>query len=171
MICLLNRALRHSPCSLLLLDPSIQLLSERTRLSGTAADVLNSIAPRLGERFDPLVSLYVPPLLLICARTNKVAFKRAEKCLHMIAKHCKLPSTLTLLKEACKDKVANLRFVAVTTVTLLLQHAGKDKLNRRVVDLETIIHITATDSNAEVRHSSKRLFEKYVTMWPDRVGR
>ncbi|CAO1619585.1 unnamed protein product [Parajaminaea phylloscopi] len=145
------------------------LLSERTRLSGTAADVLNSIAPRLAERFEPLVNVYVPPLLQLCARTNKVAYKRAEKCLHLIAKHCRLPNTIPLLREACKDKVAGLRSVAIVNATVLVQCAGRERLARKVADIETIIHITATDSNSDVRRHSRELFETYVAVWPERV--
>ena len=63
---------------------SRSLLSDRTRLSGTASDVLNSMAPRLGERFAPFVNVFIPPLLQLCARTNKVSLRRAEKSLHLI---------------------------------------------------------------------------------------
>ncbi len=80
------------------------LLSERTKLSGTAGDLMNSIAPRLAEKFEGLVGVFVPTLLLICARTNKVAVKRAEKTLHLIVKHCRPPSLVPYLKEAIKDK-------------------------------------------------------------------
>lgn len=148
-----------------------QLLSERTKLSGTAAEVLNSVAPRLAERFEPLVNAYVPPLLLLCARTNKVALKRAEKCLQLIAKHCRLSSMLPLLREACKDKFAGLRVVAVGTAATLIEYGGKTKLNRKVTDVEAIVQSAATDSNVEVRHTCKRLFELYVVVWPERVER
>lgn len=117
------------------------------------------------------MNVYVPPLLLICSRTNKVALKRAEKCLRLIAKHCRLASTIPFLRDACKDKVANLRAVSVANANVLLLHAGRERLGKKVADLECIIRNTATDSSSEVRHSSKELFESYVRTWPERVER
>lgn len=145
------------------------LLSERTKLSGTAGDLLNSIAPRLAERFEPLVPVFVPTLLLICARTNKVAVKRAEKTLYFVVKHCRPPSVVPYLKEAVKDKGQGLRAVAAGTLVLVLEFTDKDRLARRVADIEASIKSGATDSNPEVRQTTKRLFELYVAVWPERV--
>ncbi|EST05788.1 CLASP N-terminal domain protein [Kalmanozyma brasiliensis GHG001] len=145
------------------------LLSERTKLSGTAGDLLNSIAPRMAERFEPLVPVFVPTLLLICARTNKVAVKRAEKSLHFVIKHCAPPSVVSYLREAIKDKGQGLRAVAAGTLVLVLEHTEKDRLTRRVADIEACIKSGATDSNPEVRQTTKRLFELYVSIWPERV--
>ncbi|KAJ1034997.1 hypothetical protein NDA18_000602 [Ustilago nuda] len=145
------------------------LLSERTKLSGTAADLLNSIAPRLGEKFEPLVAVFVPTLLLICARTNKVAVKRAEKTLHFVVKHCRPTSVIAYLKEAIKDKGQGLRAVAARTLVLALEVTEKEKLARRVGDVEACVKSAATDSNPEVRKLAKRLFELYLEIWPERV--
>ncbi|PWN90984.1 hypothetical protein FA10DRAFT_129226 [Acaromyces ingoldii] len=146
------------------------LLSERTKLSGTAADVVNSVAPRLAERFESLVPIFVPTLLQICARTNKVALARAKKCLLLIAKHCRLPSLLPLLREGARDKAQTLRIVAVECTLLLLEsQESKERIGKRVADVETIIRGAATDSNPEVRQWSKKVFELYVARWPERV--
>lgn len=145
------------------------LLSERTRLSGTAGDLLNSIAPRLADRFEPLVPVFVPTLLLICARTNKVATKRAEKTLYMIARHCRLPSLLPFLRDAARDKSQGLRATATGVMLAVLESTEKERLNRRVADFEASIKATATDSNPEVRQISKKLFELYIFVWPERV--
>lgn len=148
---------------------SRSLLSERTRLSGTAADVIASAAPRLADRFEPLVQLYVPPLLQLCARTNKVALKRAEKCLQLIVKHCRLVNTLPFLCEACRDKFAGLRVVALGCIITLVESVGAQRLDRRVTDIEATIKTTARDSNPEVRQYARRLFESYIACWPLRV--
>ncbi|PWZ01618.1 hypothetical protein BCV70DRAFT_205364 [Testicularia cyperi] len=145
------------------------LLSERTILSGTAGDLLNSIAPRLAESFDALVPIFVPTLLLICARTNKIAVKRAEKSLHLIIKHCRLASVIPLLREAIKDKGQGLRAVAANAFTLVLELTERDRLSRRVVDVELAIKSGATDSNPEVRQATRRIFELYIAHWPERV--
>ncbi|UZJ53783.1 hypothetical protein CBS101457_003103 [Exobasidium rhododendri] len=146
------------------------LLSERTKLSGTAADLLNSVAPRLGERFEALVNVFTPCLLLICARTNKVALFRAKKCLLLIAKHCKLPSLIPHLREASKDKSQSMRIVSVEVTMMLLEAIEcRERIGKKVADLEVIIKGTATDRDPEVRQWCKRVFEVYLDRWPDRA--
>lgn len=146
------------------------LLSERTKLSGTAADLLNSVAPRLGERFESLVQAFTPTLLLICARTNKVALVRAKKCLLLIAKHCKLPCLFPYLRDASKDKSQTVRIVSIEVTLMLLDSIeSKEKIARRIADVELIIRGTATDRDAEARQLCKKLFEVYVDRWPERM--
>ncbi len=123
----------------------------------------------MAERFEPLVPVFVPTLLLICARTNKVAVKRAERSLHFIVKHCTPPSVVSYLREAIRDKGQGLRAVAAGTLVLVLEHTDKDRLTRRVADVEACIKSGATDSNPEVRQTTKKLFELYVSIWPERV--
>lgn len=153
------------------------LLSERTRLSGAATDYVTSAAPRLAHRFDMLVATFVPPLMLCCARTNKVAFARARKCLVLIARHCQLASLLPILRDGAGDKAATLRLVSMETLNALLQIWQQHKepnssvglVERRVADIETMIRISATDRDPEVRQLSKQAFETFTEMWPDRV--
>lgn len=146
------------------------LLSERTKLSGTAADLLTSVAPRLANRFEPLISTFIPPLLQLCARTNKVALVRAKKCLLLIAKHCKLASLLPYLRDAARDKSITLRNVAVEVTLMLVESIENiEKLERRVGDIESIIKSTATDRDPEVRQWSKRMFELYGERFPYRL--
>lgn len=157
---------------------SPQLLSERTSLSGTCSDLIQSIAPRLSDRFESLIPIYIPPLLTICSRTNKVALKRSEKTLLLISKHCKLPSLIPYFLNSSKDKKAifSLRTISIDcTVTLLASDLGNDRFDTKgkggdkVVMIEEMIKITATDSNSEVRSRSKELFREYVERWPERV--
>lgn len=125
----------------------------------------------MAERFEPLVNVYVPPLLQICARTNKVALKRAEKCLQLVARHCKLPNILPLLKEASKDKYAGLRAVSVACMVTLFESGASDRLYRKAAEVEAMIASMAKDSNPEVRQNCKKLFQVYIDIWPERVER
>ncbi|PWN47483.1 hypothetical protein IE53DRAFT_247746 [Violaceomyces palustris] len=145
------------------------LLSERTRLSGTAADLINSMAPRLGERFESLVPILIPTLLSICSRTNKVAMKRAEKSLHLISKHCNLVCLLPYMRQACSDKSQSLRIVSQGCMVILIECLPNERIGRKVTEVEACIRSGATDPNPEVRQISKRLFELYLAKWPDRV--
>ncbi|KDN49951.1 hypothetical protein K437DRAFT_222092, partial [Tilletiaria anomala UBC 951] len=153
--------------------------SERTRISGTAADLLNSVAPRLADRFDPLIPVFLPALLQLCARTNKVALKRAQKTLLLICAYCRLPSSLLpFFREAAKDKVPSLRAVAVECTLALVNGMGvngsekdQERLGRRGVPdaVEAILRSGATDASVEVRSLSKKLFGAYMASMPERV--
>lgn len=136
-------------------------------MSGTAADFLNSAAPRLASRFDALLSTFAPALLLLCARTNKIAVSRAKKCLLLIAKHCKLPSLLPYLREAGRDKSQTLRIVSLEVLATLLEACEHDdRLDRRTSDVEHMIRLAATDRDADVRQCCKRVFDWYAIRWP-----
>lgn len=95
--------------------------------------------------------------------------KRAEKCLLLIVKYCKLPSLTPHFREAAKDKAQGLRTVAVECMAALIEAAEKERLGKRVADVEMCVKSGATDSNPEVRQLSKRLFELYMAKWPERV--
>ncbi len=51
----------------------------------------------------------------------------------------------------------------------MLEYTEKERLTRKVADIEACIKSGATDSNPEVRQTTKRLFELYVSIWPERV--
>lgn len=146
------------------------LLSERTRLSGTASDVINSMAPRLGDGFAPLLPLFVPPLLQICARTNKVAVKRAEKSLYLICRHCRPVGIVPHLQNAIQDKAPSLRAVAAGCMVFLLADADPVRFARRIAELESCIAHAVTDASPDVRRASRDAYSKYASLWPERVS-
>ena len=147
------------------------LLSERTRLSGTANDVLNSMAPRRGERVAPVLPLFMPTLLQLCTRTNRVVLKRAERTLHLICKHSHLTTVVPYFLHALTDKAPSLRIVAAGCLVVLLESTSVVRLTNRVTDLEEAIRLVSTDANGEARAISKSLYALYAGIWPERVDR
>lgn len=149
--------------------------SERTRLSGAAVDLVTAFAPRLGHRFEPLVHFYVPTLLNLTTRTNKLYISRAQTCLTHIVIASRLPALIHLLREAVKDKSHTLRIAATELVVSFLEawrdQGDEDALRRAkwVEDVESVIRSTAKDANATVRKTSRSIFELYKTIWSDRV--
>jgi hypothetical protein len=69
-------------------------ISERSRLSAAANECITTLATELGPSFDPLVPLFVPTLLSICSRPNKVVISRAKAALHTIIDQTQLISLL-----------------------------------------------------------------------------
>ncbi|KAG9035357.1 hypothetical protein FRB95_011508 [Tulasnella sp. JGI-2019a] len=158
------------------------MLTERTRLSASALELVSAMAPRLGARFEALVAILIPSLLKVLTRPNKVFVSRAQACLNLIVEHCHLPSLIPHLREAAKDKSITLR-LGVTEATLQLVNTwdrglldvreGASTLTARhkgnVEDIETIIKETARDANPGVRQISRQVFDKYAEVWPERL--
>ncbi|KAG8950715.1 hypothetical protein FRC03_012751, partial [Tulasnella sp. 419] len=157
------------------------MLSERTRLSSTATDLVTAIAPRLASRFEVLVPLIVPAVIKLCNRPNKVFVTRAQKCLSAIIEHCHALNIIPFLREAVKEKAQSIRLSAIQATLLVFVHwdphilevkEGSAPLNRykgNVEDMESIIRDTARDANPEVRKISREVFEKYCEVFTDRV--
>src|ERR1700733_40489 len=136
-----------------------QMLSDRSRLSGPAVELLTVIGARMGIKFEPLIPLYIPTVLKLCTRSGKIYVNRAQNCLKLFAAYCRVPPLVTLLKESITDKSVTLRFAATDALHDLLSTSVRDGLPRRgrwVEDVEIMIKITARDASPETRKMSRR---------------
>ena len=88
------------------------ILSERSRLSGAALDLLKTAAEGVGKAFDGIIPLFIPTLLTLCSRSNKVFISRAKACMINIIQSTQAPTILSYLAEAVKDKSLSLRLAA-----------------------------------------------------------
>jgi hypothetical protein len=149
------------------------LNSKRSKLSGSALDLITSLLSGLGSAFDPLVSLFLPSLLGICAQTNIVLTRRAKACIFAIIRGTHSSSILPYLEKALQHKSASVRIVAAEGVLAYLTcsnpiHIEND--TRRVHLLENVMKLTSRDVSA-VRQVGKKISEACKTWLPDRVER
>ncbi|KAH9892746.1 clasp N-terminal domain-containing protein [Cubamyces lactineus] len=149
------------------------LNSERTRLSGTATEFIATAVNALGRAFEPLIPHYLPTLLTLCTRANKVFVTRAKDCIHAVIEHTQSPSILHYLAESTKDKSVSLRLAAAEAVVLCLNSFNPPDLEResRAKEIEAIIRVTAVDANADVRKTGRKIFDAYKILLPGRVQR
>ncbi|KAG2145952.1 clasp N terminal-domain-containing protein [Suillus bovinus] len=145
--------------------------SERSRLSGSAIELVNALLAGLGSLFEPLVSLFMPTLLGLCGRTNKVFTGRAKACILAAIENTQLPSILPYLADSLTQKSASLRLVAAEGVLACLNCFNPPDIERdtRARLIEDIIKLTARDASADVRRVGKLIFEAYKALLPDRV--
>jgi hypothetical protein len=145
--------------------------SERTRLSGAAIDFVLVLAEGVGTSFEPLVAPFVSTLLVLCGRTNKVVLNRARACVISIVENTRLPSILPHFLHYVKDKSASLRLIAAEGSLACMNCLNPPDLEKepRAKDIESLIRSTARDANADVRKVSRKLFEAYQILLPDRV--
>ncbi|KAK7062632.1 hypothetical protein VNI00_000120 [Paramarasmius palmivorus] len=135
------------------------LRSERTRLCGPAMELITAVSAELGMSFEPLLAIYFPVLLALCARTNKVIVNKARATVFAIIENVQLSGVLPYLLQNIKDKSTSLRLVVAD---------GIAKENRST-EIETIIKATSRDANADVRKAGKKAFMKYKVVLPNRV--
>lgn len=145
--------------------------SERSRLSGTAVDLVSALAVGLGSSFEPLVSLFVPTLLGLCGRTNKIFTSRAKSCILTVIEHTQLPSILHYLADMATQKSALQRLTAAEAVLACLNCLNPPDLEKeaRARLVEDFIRVTARDASPDVRKASKQIFGAYKTLMPARV--
>ncbi|KAK4050626.1 hypothetical protein OIV83_003352 [Microbotryomycetes sp. JL201] len=164
------------------------LISERTRLSGTALDLI-AATTRLGSQFQPLMSTYLPVILRLLCRTNKLYIARASATVTSIILHTHLIDVLKFIAQewraesgksssfrekaaeaiACMLGSSTAPISTATTATNGLQ-VEKDALEKRIDDLEWLIKVGATDREPKVRAEMKKCWEVYKITWPERVA-
>ena len=156
-----------------LVRPIINSLnSERSRLSGAATDLLTTLATHLQRPFETLIPHFVPALLTLASRSNKVFIARAKATLMAVVEHCQSPLILPQLRHSINDKSASLRLTAIDLTVACLNCFNPPDLEapNRAEDIEAIIRATARDANADVRKSSRKAFEAYKILFPSRVA-
>lgn len=159
----------------------LQLATERTQLSASALLFISS-ATRLGHAFFPLLPLYLPSILRLLSRTNKLYISRATACLLAIIRNTRLATVVPHLREGMEEKALSHRRGCVEGMLCALggsepdQQGGvvvdREVLERRYLDdVEKIIKVGATDKDTEVRKIAKRIWEIYRVEFGTRVAK
>ncbi|GAA6028827.1 hypothetical protein JCM8097_007414 [Rhodosporidiobolus ruineniae] len=155
------------------------LATERGALSGTTLELIASCT-RLGSHFSVLLHPYLPTILRLFARPNKVYVNRAASTVASIVRNTRLGDVLKYIAAEWRNgevgKSATFREQAAIAVALMLGAdtgalaVEKDQLERRIDELEWVIKTGATGREASVRTEMKKCWEVYKREWPDRVA-
>ncbi|BGP33245.1 hypothetical protein JCM10296v2_005039 [Rhodotorula toruloides] len=154
------------------------LTTERGALSGTALEMVASCT-RLGPSFAPLLAVYLPSVLRLFARPNKVYVTRAASTAASIIRNTRLGEVLRFIVLEWRNeggKSASFREQAAAAVAVVLGcdtgslAVEKDSLERRIEDLEWVIKTGAVGREVTVRADMKKCWEVYRREWPDRVA-
>ncbi|CAI2191410.1 8508_t:CDS:2 [Funneliformis geosporum] len=145
------------------------LLTERTKLSGTATELVEEMAKALGLKFDALSEIFIPSVIKLCMRTKKTTLVRAQKCMNTIIRDCRLPNLILKFKEALQNPSKSLRNCAAEWIQISLEVNEVGDLNNYIADIEWSIRQCASDSSADVRAISKQIFEIYKSKFDLRL--
>ncbi|KAE9408520.1 hypothetical protein BT96DRAFT_807642, partial [Gymnopus androsaceus JB14] len=149
------------------------LKSERSRLSGPAIDLISVMAAELGTSFEPLLHLFFPTLLLLCARTSKVVNSRARVCVLSIIETTQLVGVLPYFIQSIRDKSASLRVIAAEGTLACMNSLNPPDLEKeeRTKDIETFIKASVRDANPDVRKIGKQIYHAYQLLLPVKAER
>ncbi|KAF9425602.1 hypothetical protein BGZ94_007386 [Podila epigama] len=149
---------------------SDSLLTERTRLSGTACELVEKLATCMGRDFGPhFADLFSGPLLKVCARTNKVMVTRAVKALTSMI-HA---SAIAVLPKACAAFATPskpLRISCINLIACAISHFAPHELEPHLGVLEPVLKEGVQDAAPEVRDTSRRSFKIYAVKFPERAN-
>ncbi|KAF9290859.1 clasp N terminal-domain-containing protein [Linnemannia elongata] len=147
---------------------SESLLTERTRLSGAACELVEKLSTAMGRDFGlHFPDLFTPALLKVCARTNKVMVTRAVKALQsMISAGC-----LPTLPKACQAFATNnktLRIACIGLIASCIAQFTSQELEAYLGSFEPVLKEGVSDAAPEVRDTSRKSFKVYAQKFPER---
>ncbi|OAX40756.1 hypothetical protein K503DRAFT_781174 [Rhizopogon vinicolor AM-OR11-026] len=141
--------------------------SGRSGLSGATIELINALSVGLGPTFKPLLPIFIPTLLGLCARANKVYTSRAKVSIFAMIKHTQSSSILPYLAASVHNKSPSLRLVAAEGVLAYLNFNTSNDTCTHLI--EDVIQSTSEDTSAVVRAVGKTIYEAYKALLPDSV--
>ncbi|KAF5326478.1 hypothetical protein D9611_000210 [Ephemerocybe angulata] len=149
------------------------MLSERTRLSSAALDLVDTVASACEADFEALLPQFMPTLMILTGRTNKVVINRTKACILNIIDHTHSASLLPHFLNHLQEKSASMRLISAQCALAYLKCCNPPDIEResRAAEVESIIRKTAKDANADVRKVSREIFGAYRILLPARVDK
>lgn len=149
------------------------MITERTRLSASAVDLISVLATGLGKSFKPLLQIFLPTLLSLCGRTNKVIVTRAKACIMVIIETTQLSAILSYFVQYIEDKSTSIRLAAAEGTLACVNCFNPPDLEKeaRASEVETVIRAAAKDAQADIRIVGRKLFEAYRVLLPTRIDK
>ncbi|KAG0035473.1 hypothetical protein BGZ82_005271 [Podila clonocystis] len=144
------------------------LLTERTRLSGTACELVEKLATAMGRDFGPqCADLFTGPLLKVCARANKVMVTRAVKALTSMIN----AGTISVLPKTCAAFASpnkTQRIACINLIAACVSQFSPQELEPHLPVLEPVLKEGVQDAAPEVRDTSRKSFKVYAVKFPER---
>ncbi|KAJ2957719.1 hypothetical protein NQZ79_g6595 [Umbelopsis isabellina] len=145
------------------------LLTERSRLSGTTTDLLEQMAIQLQRGYEPLNDSFMPHIMKLFIRSNKLFVNRSIKCMDNIIHHAKIPRAIPQFCAAITKPDSNkqMRTGAAHCLKSSLQHNASADLAHHLQIIEKAIRVGAMDPAPEVREIIRKSFAIYKEQFPD----
>ncbi|CDS06145.1 hypothetical protein LRAMOSA08673 [Lichtheimia ramosa] len=149
------------------------LLSERTRLSGAAVELVKTLAKTMQRDYEPFHDMFHGSLVRMLARTKKVIVAQALDCLKTVIAASKLPRLIprfsAMLTNNNKLQVTNNSTLssAATCLELCIQNNTPEHIQPHIQSLEAAIRAGIIKPSAEVRTAVRACYKAYASKMPD----
>ncbi|KAJ3087760.1 hypothetical protein HK102_010339 [Quaeritorhiza haematococci] len=146
-------------------------MSERTRLSRTAMTLIAELTRNLLDRFEILANDFIPSVLKLCTRANKVFVHTANATLKNAIEYSGIPNQIPAFTDGLRNPSKTLRLCAAEAVLKSMQINSPVRLEPYVDHIETAIKDAILDSTPEVRETARAIHEQYRDMFANRLDR
>ncbi|KAL0093334.1 clasp N terminal-domain-containing protein [Phycomyces blakesleeanus] len=152
----------------------ISLLSERSRLSGTAMEMLKALSKAMKTDYQDIHELFATALFSLFSKSSKVTHTRALECYKSIVNNSSIPKgirhlCLALKKPPIPNKSA--RECALECLNTLIQVNDPTKITQYILSIEETIKISAKDPSSEVRSKARVCYKAYHDKFTEEAER
>ncbi|KAJ2824330.1 hypothetical protein GGI24_003438, partial [Coemansia furcata] len=146
------------------------IISERTRLSGTALTLVEEMAKQMETRFTPLCDMVFPSAMKTCGRANKVFVTRGVNSLTTVITYSHVPEqTPRICDAASTDPNKTVRASAAKLLMAIVSCCTVPELTPHLALVEGAIASGVVDANPDARTTARQSYEIYIKRFAARV--
>ncbi|KAJ2385829.1 hypothetical protein H4S02_004143 [Coemansia sp. RSA 2611] len=146
------------------------ILSERTRLSGTALTLMEEMAKQMETRFTPISDMVFPSAMKTCGRANKVFVNRGVNSLTTVITYSHVPEqTPRICDAASTDPNKTVRASASKLLMSIVSCCTVPELTPHLAAVENAIASGVVDANPDARTTARQSYEIYIKRFANRV--
>ncbi|KAJ2060421.1 hypothetical protein GGH13_006784, partial [Coemansia sp. S155-1] len=146
------------------------VISERTRLSGTALALVEEMAKQMETRFTPICDMVFPSAMKTCGRANKVFVTRGVNSLTTVITYSHIPEqTPRICDAASTDPNKTVRSSAAKLLMAIVSCCTVPELTPHLAVVESAIASGVVDANPDARTTARQTYEIYIKRFGNRV--
>ncbi|KAJ1669652.1 hypothetical protein GGF38_002092, partial [Coemansia sp. RSA 25] len=146
------------------------IISERTRLSGTALTLMEEMAKQMETRFTPICDMVFPSAMKTCGRANKVFVTRGVNSLTTVITYSHIPEqTPRICDAASTDPNKTVRASAAKLLMSIVSCCTVPELTPHLAIVEGAIASGVVDANPDARTTARQSYEIYIKRFGNRV--
>ncbi|KAI7866833.1 clasp N-terminal domain-containing protein [Spinellus fusiger] len=130
------------------------LRSDRSKLSGTAIELLRVLAELMGEKYQPLHEIFGPTLIVLFGKSNKIVRQRSLQAYKAAIQSAKVPRAIPRLTVSFKSTPSTNKLgrqAIIECLECLLEVNDGASIDQHHVLVKEAIDSARNDSSIEVR--------------------
>jgi len=132
-------------------------------------ELIESAALILGADFEPFTDTFVPTVIKLSTRANKVFVTAALQCIKTIAERCPMSGQFDTFSDALRNKNRSMRICAAEAVAAMIEHTPAAQLQEHVDEIEAFVALAVEDADSAVRDLARSCFSLYSERFGSRL--